>query len=87
MHHCAGTSWLNAGDPVLDPVDKAAHYNQGDVECIDALKACSSTEEYEGFCKLTAMSYLWREKHKGGLQDLKKAKWYLEKLIESRGEK
>lgn len=64
----------------MDPINPD-HYKDGAVECIEALEACSS---YEGFCahlKLTAMSYLWRCEKKNGLEDLKKAQWYLERLI------
>jgi hypothetical protein len=63
-----------------DPVNSPSHYNQGKVECIEALEAALTTEEFRGFCKGNALKYLWREKGKGGQQDLEKAKWYLERL-------
>jgi hypothetical protein len=39
--------------------------------------------EYEGFLKGNAQKYLWRYRKKGGLQDLQKANWYLDRLIKS----
>ena len=63
-----------------DPINPN-HYKDGAVECIEALEACSS---YEGFCahlKLTTIAYLWRYEKKNGLEDLKKAQWYLDRLI------
>lgn len=63
-------------------VDHPSHYNAGDVECIDALKALASREEYKGFLRLNAVKYLWRMGHKGdALEDLEKARWYLDRLI------
>lgn len=65
-------------------INKAPHYNQGSIECIDAMKECSTREEYEGFLKLTVMKYLWRLGCKDTrLENAKKANWYLNKLIDS----
>lgn len=55
------------------------HYNQGGVECIDAIEAAG---HLEGFCTGNVIKYLWRWKDKGGLEDLKKARWYIDKLIQ-----
>lgn len=65
-----------------DPVDHPAHYTQGEVQSIDALKSALTPEEFRGFCKGSIMQYIWREKHKGGKEDLKKAAWYLARLTE-----
>jgi len=40
-----------------------------------------SAEEFRGYLKGNIIKYLWREKHKGGMESLKKAKWYLNKLL------
>jgi hypothetical protein len=40
-------------------------------------------EEYQGMCKGNVMKYLWRHRYKGGVESLKKAKWYLDNLIRS----
>lgn len=67
--------------PAEDNVNHPAHYTQGGIECIDALKASMSRDEYRGFLKGNTMKYLWRYRMKGGVEDLKKARWYLDKLI------
>lgn len=68
--------------PVNDiQVDHPDHYNQGSIECIEALKACMTPEEYHGFCSGNVIKYVWRYRNKNGIKDLKKAKWYLETLI------
>lgn len=62
-------------------VDHPDHYNQGSIECIEALKACMTPEEYHGFCSGNVIKYVWRYRNKNGIKDLEKAKWYLETLI------
>ncbi len=71
--------------PVLqeDLVNHPSHYAEtGGVECIVSIEAQLTTEEYEGYLRGNCVKYLWRWKNKGGVQDLKKCKWYLERLIE-----
>lgn len=66
-----------------DIVSKPEHYNQGGIECIEAIKASMSREEYLGFLKGQVIKYLWRYRHKGKPeQDLKKAEYYNTRLIE-----
>lgn len=69
--------------------DMVSHppYYQGrgekQIECIEALEACSTPEEFRGFLKLTVLKYLWRCNDKDNLeQDLAKANWYLNRLLE-----
>ena len=64
----------------MDKVEHPDHYNFGSVECLDAIRASLSKEAYAGFLKGNIMKYLWRYEHKGGLEDLKKASFYLERL-------
>jgi len=64
----------------LDMVNEPPHYTQGGIECIDAIRAALTPEEFRGFCKGNALKYVWREKHKGGDEDMKKAGWYLAKV-------
>jgi hypothetical protein len=66
-----------------DAVNKPAHYNQGSIECIEAMKIVLTPEEFRGYLKGNVFKYLWREKDKNGIEDLKKAKWYLDRLIDS----
>ena len=39
----------------------------------------------KGFAAGNVMKYVWRYEHKGGIDDLKKAQWYLQRLIEMEG--
>lgn len=65
-----------------DEVNHPDHYTQGDIECIDAMRAQSNTEEFLGYLRLTAVKYLWRVRHKGNpVQDAEKARWFLNRLI------
>lgn len=65
---------------MTDMVNKPPHYRQGDIECIDAIRAALTPEEFRGYCKGNALKYVWRERHKGGAESLAKAVWYLGKL-------
>ena len=64
-----------------DPVNSPSHYNQAGIECIDAIAAMTG-EGFEYVCQANVAKYLWRYRYKNGLQDLEKARWYLNKLIE-----
>jgi hypothetical protein len=66
-----------------DPVNSPKHYADtcGGIECIEAIEASMSTEEFKGFLKGNVQKYVWRYAQKNGAEDLKKAKWYLERLI------
>jgi hypothetical protein len=65
-----------------EKVNHPSHYTQGSVECIEALEAATSNlTGIDAVCTANAIKYMWRWKQKGGLQDLKKAKWYIERLI------
>ena len=62
------------------------HYISDSIECIDAIKASMSAEQFRGHLKACCMKYLWRYENKNGVEDLKvedlkKARWYLDKLI------
>ena len=76
-------------EPVkFDPVEKPAHYNQGGIECIDALKvATTGLDGIEAVCTANAIKYLWRHSRKNGTEDLRKAIWYIEHLIKVREER
>ena len=65
-----------------DVVNSPSHYNYGKIECIEAIEESMTPEAYRGYLKGNTMKYLWRYERKGkGLEDLKKAQWYLDKLI------
>lgn len=66
-----------------DDVVCPEHYNKGDVECIDAIRASMSGEAFRGYLKGNIEKYMWRyETKKAPVQDLRKARWYLERLIQ-----
>ena len=70
---------LNLGDMVNSP----PHYNQAGIECIDSIQAATD-EGYEYYLQGNIIKYLWRYRYKNGVEDLEKAQWYLEKLIEEK---
>ena len=64
-------------------INSPAHYNQGSMECIDAMVGAYGKEEVQTFCKLNAFKYLWRIGHKDDeKQEIGKIKWYLDKYLE-----
>ena len=65
-----------------DMVNHPSHYTDGGIECIDAIEAALTAEEFRGYCKGNNLKYTWRERHKGGTESLKKAQWYLDRLIQ-----
>jgi hypothetical protein len=71
-----------------DSVNHPRHYTIGRIECIDYLKDSMSHSAYEGFLEGNAKKYLHRYRVKyNPIEDLKKAQWYLNKLIEHEEEK
>lgn len=64
-----------------DNVNSPSHYNKGLVECIDAIQSATD-DGFEYYLQGNIIKYLWRYRHKNGVEDLRKAKWYLNKLIE-----
>jgi hypothetical protein len=69
---------------IVDNVNHPPHYNQGSIECIDAIKAATGSG-FVKYCTGNVIKYLWRYDNKGGLEDLKKAAWYLDRLIKEMG--
>ena len=70
--------WESPNNQVSHP----SHYNQGGIECLDAMEAAYGKEATATFCLTNAFKYLWRTEHKNGLQDIDKAIWYLNKYKE-----
>lgn len=65
-----------------DNVQHPAHYTGGSIECIDAMAETQGVEAVKNFCICNAFKYLWRHGKKNGVEDVKKAAWYLNKFIE-----
>ena len=65
-----------------DMVNHPPHYTRGGIECIDALEAATTgLAGIEAVCTANAIKYLWRWKQKNGVQDLEKARWYINRMI------
>lgn len=57
------------------------HY-KGEIECIDAIKSSMTREAFNGYLKGNVLKYMWRYEKKNKIEDLQKAQWYLNKLID-----
>ena len=83
----AGDLWEPKDTAIeTDNVNHPAHYEGNtSLECIDVMEIAFGADAVGNFCLCNAFKYLWRHKHKGGKEDLRKAKWYLDrfKVIES----
>ena len=67
---------------LTDMVNHPPHYTKGGIECLDAIRASMTDDEYKGYLKGNIIKYLWRYEWKNGLEDLKKAQFYQNRLIE-----
>ena len=88
--HKFQVQWLDEEDvpnehPVFgdtNMVDNPPHYNNGSIECIEAIEAMLSRDEYIGYLRGNAIKYMWRFRYKQKpFEDLRKARWYEERLI------
>ena len=80
---------VREGDPSsseiqpVDMVNSPPHYSVGNIECIDAIKeVVKNLDGMEAMCTGNAIKYLWRWRHKNGAEDLKKAVWYIQRMID-----
>lgn len=65
-----------------DPVNHPSHYTAGKVECIEAIEsATTGLDGGQAYATGAAIKYLWRWRRKGGAEDLRKARWYIDRLI------
>lgn len=70
-------------DIVKDNVNHPSHYTQGGIECLDAIEASMPAEGFQDYCKGNILKYIWRYRFKNGVEDLKKAQFYLGRMIKS----
>lgn len=65
-----------------------AHYTAGGIECIDAIEAALTSQKAPMQAWLTGqvLKYMWRWPLKNGKEDLRKARFYLDRLIDSAGD-
>ena len=65
----------------VDNVNHPSHYTTGAVECIDAIESALTSEEFRGYLKGNILKYTWRERSKGGDESMRKAEWYLLRML------
>lgn len=65
-----------------DNVNHPSHYETGKYECIDVMIETQGIEAVKNFCICNAFKYLYRHENKNGVEDVRKAKWYLDKYLE-----
>ena len=70
-------------EPTNDAVQHPSHYTHGGIECIEAIRASMTADGFCDYCKGNIIKYIWRWRSKGGVEDLKKARVYLDWLIQS----
>ena len=70
----------------VDTVNHPPHYNNGGMECIDYIHQ-QLGKDFASYCQGNVIKYLHRWRYKNGAEDLKKARWYLNAMIDSIGEK
>lgn len=79
--------WEALGDqkPSQDSVNHPSHYQSSSgIECIDAIQAVvERLDGFEAVCTANVIKYVWRWKDKNGVEDLRKAQWYLTRLIKN----
>jgi len=66
-----------------DAVNHPTHYGQGFIECIDYIEDFLTREEYIGYLRGNIAKYMHRFRYKNGVEDVEKARWYTERLIET----
>ena len=67
----------------MSNVEHPSHYNQGGIECIDAIEsAVCNLNGIEAYLVGNAIKYIWRHREKGGVESLEKAIWHLERQID-----
>jgi hypothetical protein len=85
------------GDPSFQPlheevyfpdvVNHPPHYESGKFECIDVMRETQGDEAVQDFCICNAQKYIYRHRNKNGVEDIRKAKWYIDKYLEIEEEK
>ena len=70
-------------EKVMDNVNSPAHYGSGNIECIDYIEDFLTKEEFIGYLRGNIAKYMHRWRYKNKAEDLKKAEWYLKRLIKT----
>lgn len=69
-----------------DNVNHPKHYGSGKFECIDVMIETQGIEAVKAFCLCNALKYLYRHNNKNGVEDIRKARWYIDKYLELEGD-
>ena len=67
----------------VDMVNSPAHYNEANIETIDIIQSVTG-DGFETYLQGNILKYICRYKYKNGVEDLEKARWYLNRLIEQK---
>lgn len=70
----------------FDNVERPEHHTDGNFECIDVMIETQGRQAVMSFCICNAFKYIYRVNRKNGIEDIKKANWYLNKYIELNNE-
>lgn len=74
--------WSTQPSSNEDMVNHPKHYANGTIECIDAMEAMLTPEEFIGYLRGNAFKYMWRFRNKGkAYEDLQKSQWYVNRLV------
>lgn len=65
-----------------DVVNHPNHYETGKFECIEVMQEALGVDAVKSFCLCNSFKYIYRHNRKNGLEDIKKAQWYINKYIE-----
>lgn len=65
-----------------DNVNHPSHYETGKFECFDVMREALGDNVVKDFCIANTFKYIYRHKRKNGVEDIKKAKWYIDKYLE-----
>ena len=66
----------------FDNIERPEHYTDGNFECIDVMIETQGKQAVMSFCICNAFKYIYRASRKNGIEDIMKARWYLNKFIE-----
>lgn len=67
---------------LMSRVNHPVHYNSGKYECIEVMEDIFGAENVQAFCMCNAFKYIYRHMKKNGIEDVEKARWYMDKYIE-----
>ena len=64
-----------------EEINHPDRYKSGKFECIKVMVDVFGADAVKHFCILNTFKYVWRFEHKNGVEDIKKAIWYLNEYV------